>query len=173
MINDQSSIINYQSSFFDIQTHLQNIKKNERKKLSLEAREKKKLRKVSKWHQNVKKKERKKLSLEAREKKESSVKSLNAIKKSKRKSTWDFHIFFRKMGRAGFRARFRAGFRAGFYAKLELFRASRRFSLLQTLCTRRYEKRTQQAELVGKKRTVETKWARRMFGELDLCKSIG
>ena len=50
------------------------------------------------------------------------------------------------MCQAGFRARFRAGF----YAKLELFRASRRFSLLQTLCTRRYEKRTQQAELVGK-----------------------
>ena len=33
---------------------------------------------------------------------------------------------------------------------LELFWASRRFSLLQTLCARRYEKRTQQAELVGK-----------------------
>ena len=51
---------------------------------------------------------------------------------------------------ARFRAGFRAGFRVGFYAKLELFRASRRFPLLQTLCTRRYEKRTQQAELVGK-----------------------
>ena len=34
----------------------------------------------------------------------------------------------------------------------KLFRASRRFSLLQTLCARRYEKRTQQAELVGKMR---------------------
>ena len=31
-----------------------------------------------------------------------------------------------------------------------LFRASRRFSLLQTLCARQYEKRIQQAELVGK-----------------------
>ena len=39
---------------------------------------------------------------------------------------------------------------AGFCCKLELFWASRRFSLLQTLCARRYEKRTQQAELVGK-----------------------
>ena len=37
-----------------------------------------------------------------------------------------------------------------FCCKLELFWASRRFSLLQTLCARRYEKRTQQAELVGK-----------------------
>ena len=47
---------------------------------------------------NAKKKERKKLSPEAREKKESSVKSLNAIKKSKRKSTWGFHIFVPKNG---------------------------------------------------------------------------
>ena len=37
-----------------------------------------------------------------------------------------------------------------FCCKFELFWASRRFSLLQTLCARRYEKRTQQAELVGK-----------------------
>ena len=50
------------------------------------------------------------------------------------------------MCRAGFRARFQAGF----YAKFELCWASRRSSLLQTLCARRYEKRTQQAELVGK-----------------------
>ena len=75
-------------------------------------------------------------------------------KSQKEKVPGIFTFFLRKMGRAGFRARFRAGFRAGFrtgfYAKLELFRASRRFSLLQTLCTRRYEKRTQQAELVGK-----------------------
>ena len=39
---------------------------------------------------------------------------------------------------------------ACFCYKLELCRASRRFSLLQTLCARRYEKRTQQADLVGK-----------------------
>ena len=37
-----------------------------------------------------------------------------------------------------------------FCCKLELVRAPRRFSLLQTLCARQYEKRTQQAELVGK-----------------------
>ena len=37
-----------------------------------------------------------------------------------------------------------------FCCKLKLVRASRRFSLLQTLCARQYEKRTQQAELVGK-----------------------
>ena len=37
-----------------------------------------------------------------------------------------------------------------FCCKFDLFWASRRFSLLQTLCARRYEKRTQQAELVGK-----------------------
>ena len=54
------------------------------------------LRKVSKWYQKAKKKDRKKLSPEAREKKESSAKSLNDIKKSKRKSTWDFHFFFRR-----------------------------------------------------------------------------
>ena len=48
--------------------------------------------------------------------------------------------------------RFLGRFPARFYAKLELFRASRRFSLLQTLRARRYEKRTQQAELVGKMR---------------------
>ena len=70
--------------------------------------------------------------------------------KSQKEKVPGIFTFLRKMGRAGFRARFRARFGAGFYAKLELFRASRRFSLLQTLCTRRYEKRTQQAELVGK-----------------------
>ena len=37
-----------------------------------------------------------------------------------------------------------------FLMQMELVRASRRFSLLQTLCARWYEKRTQQAELVGK-----------------------
>ena len=63
----------------------------------------------------------------------------------KEKVPWIFTFF-----RAGFRAGFRARFRVQFYAKLELFRASRRFSLLKTRCTRRYEKRTQQAELVGK-----------------------
>ena len=51
--------------------------------------------------------------------------------------------------------RFPGKFPARFYAKLELFQASRRFSLLQTLCARRYEKRTQQAELVGKSKLAE------------------
>ena len=62
---------------------------------------------------------------------------------------------------------------AGFRAGLELFRASRRFSLLQTLCARRYEKRTQQAELVGKQKQIHTELdgtdtneVARRFGEL-------
>ena len=85
---------------------------------------------------------------EARQKKGELRKVLNDIKSQKEKVPGFFStLFLRKMGRASFRA----GFWARFYAKLELFRASRRFSLLQTLCTRRYEKRTQQAELVGKK----------------------
>ena len=55
-----------------------------------------------------------------------------------------------------FRSDFCPGFRSSFYAKLELVRASRRLSLLQTLCARRYEK-TQQAELVGTKNHCENK----------------
>ena len=73
-----------------------------------------------------------------------------ASKNQKEKVPGIFTFFFGKMGQARFRAGFRAGFRVQFYAKLELFRASRRFSLLQTLCARRYEKGIQQAELVGK-----------------------
>ena len=71
--------------------------------------------------------------------------------KSQKEKVPGIFTFFRAGFRAGFRASFRARFRVQFYAKLELFRASRRFYLLQTLCARWYEQRTQQAELVVKK----------------------
>ena len=69
MIDHQSSITSHQ--FFDIKnTHLQNIKEKERKKLSPEAREKK----------------------------DSSAKSLNDIKKSKRKSAKSYPRRHEKKG---------------------------------------------------------------------------
>ena len=67
-------------------------------------------------------------------------------------------IFRRTRFRARFQAGFRARFRARFYATFELFRPWRRLSLLQTICARRYEKRTQQAELVGKNVVAPTNW---------------
>ena len=66
----------------------------------------------------LKKKERKKLSPEARKKKESSAKSLNDIKKSKRKSTWDFHIFFPKNGPGRFPSRFPGRFPSTFPSRI-------------------------------------------------------
>ena len=55
-------------------------------------------------------------------KKESSVKSLNAIKKSKRKSTWNFYIFFEKWaGQVSGQVSGHVSRQEGFYAKLELF----------------------------------------------------
>ena len=63
IINDQSSVIHYQSSIYrQKHTHLQQIKKKERKQLSPEARKKK----------------------------ESSSKSLNDVKKTKRKSVKNY-----------------------------------------------------------------------------------
>ena len=77
IINHPWSMINHQSHqlpaiFFDIKknAHLQNIKRNERKKLSPEAREKK----------------------------DSSAKSLNDIKKSKRKSAKSYPRRHEKKG---------------------------------------------------------------------------
>ena len=94
MINDQSSVINYQlinhqssitsHQFFRHKKHTSSNNEKERAQKVIPGGTNKKgeLRKVSKWHQKVKKKERKKLSPEAREKKDSSAKSLNDIKKS-------------------------------------------------------------------------------------------
>ena len=60
---------------------------------------------------------------------------------------------------------------AGFvWCKLEHFWASRRLSLLQTLCARRYEKRTQQAELVGKKAIKHRSWSPRTMLEWKISK---
>ena len=88
MINDQSSVINYQSSIFRDKKHTSSKHTKERaQKLSPEAREKKdSSAKPLNDIKNSKRKSAQKLSPEAREKMDSFAKSLNDIKKSKRKS---------------------------------------------------------------------------------------
>ena len=120
MINHQPSIASHQ--FFQHKnTHLQNIKKKERKKLSPEAREKRIAPQSLQMISKSQKERAQKVIPGGTKKKESSAKSLNDIKSQKEKVPGIFTFFFTKNGPGTFPSRFPSRFPGRMLCKIGTF----------------------------------------------------